>query len=216
MYRIVVSPHLDDETICLGGSIAKWVSQGDQVEVIELFNDSTVCNEKIVKGVERKLEFSNVMRVLGSIKSTIVWTDVGYEDNSHLASIGEAVGFIEDKYPKVGNVCVYFPSNTEHQDHRFANEVGQSLMRASKSHKRFQFYEYPLPYRAFDNVLEGTYIDVTEWVDIKREALSEYKSQMRETGNMSISNIIDFGWTLGKVFGKNCCLEKIILKRSFE
>lgn len=213
MYRYVISPHLDDETICLGGSMARWVEEGDTVTIIELFNDSSVCNGKLVESEVRRNELFNALGFLGIIDVHFVFIDNGFEDNSHLASIGEIVGIIENLI--VGDsVHVYFPCSTEHQDHDFANRVGKVLMRASAGRSR-TFYEYPMPYRAFDNVLHGSYIDISSQIFKKSQALACFVSQMRGTGNMSIDSILGFNKALGSVFGMSA-LEKVILQRSFE
>jgi len=216
MYRLIITPQLDDETICLGGSISKWVEAGDRVEVLPLFNDDTVCNGLLVTASLRRMEFERAMRILGAVPLTPVFAGLGYEDNSHKASIGESIRRVENHLIAVSirEFCgIYFPSVTEHQDHLFANKVGEVLMRASSNFRMCNFYEYPLPYRAFDNVLSGIYIDVEEYLQDKSAALMEYKTQMRGSGNMSINGILEFNQTLGRVFGLDKALEKVIVRR---
>jgi len=214
--RVVISPHLDDETLCLGGSMARWVSHGDHVVVIEMFNDSTICNGKLVDANTRADELQRALDILGVKDIRFVFSGRGLEDNSHNASIGEAVGIIEGMFDSRKNrihLCV--PEATEHQDHRFVSQVGHVLMRMSRADSA-TFYSYPMPYRAFDKIICGMYIDVTGFLDKKRVALSKFETQVRTTGNMAVENVIMYNKMLGESFGfTGKAFEKVILQRSF-
>lgn len=214
MRRVIISPHLDDETLCLGGAIAKWSDKGDYVHIIELFcADTSVCNGEIVEYNTRVQELCEVQKILGFNSFTILKTSMGYEDDSNSCPIGSVVSEIENMPDFFDSDEVYFPCATEHQDHEFGNRLGKILMRAS-ANKGKAFYEYPMPYRALDNVLEGEFIDITHYKNIKEHALSKYSSQMRENGVIS-SGVVAFNTIVGQIYGSGRSYEKVIPKRRF-
>lgn len=211
MNIVVLSPHMDDETLCLGGTISKWVANGDSVLVVNVFNDSTVCNGRMVSAEERRAEFQSVLAVLGC-SGVCLESTRGHED-SGVCPVGPVIGEVETILNRFNANVVLFPSVTEHQDHAFVSKLGDVLMRASGNSRR-EYLEYPMPYRGLDNVLNGLYVDVTDYVDNKLKALSMYESQVRNNGVIS-DKVILFGKMYGEIFGTGRVYEKLIPRRKF-
>lgn len=218
MTRIILSPHKDDETVCLGGSIAKWSSLGDRVFVVFFFPGGSVCRGEYVSTELREEEAQKASAILGFDRVYIKSLD-GFEDRGHLAEIKDAVADVEALFKLVppGALSVYFPSASENQDHKFVYGVAQILMRATAVSQGIWFWEYP-PY--YDSGgLEGTIIDVTLWIDRKKEALEVYGSQMRKMGGLSVRGILSYNRALGEIMVPGIdegYAEKVILRRSYE
>lgn len=202
---IVFAPHADDAELGLGGFIAKSVKAGDDVMVVI----ATVGDVKFlhlghhVGEAERLSELRASMRVLGVEKYKVL--TYGHDSNLHLFAQGQMVKMLDEIQAEFQPDTVLIPLPSAHQDHRYCWEVGIASTRPSLSKDFITFvgaYEYPLSSWGegshANSFQGGMYVDISEHMDTKLRALSEYKSQMRGA-NALIS--LDGATALGRLRG---------------
>lgn len=215
--RVIISPHADDETIALGGSIAKWRAQVEDVHVIFVAIDNTICGGKEVLAATRGAEVVSASKELGCFESSFLYYLRGYEDNLDVMRKSEVVRDLEEELSRLEKEDslieeLYIPSRNSHQDHTYMREVGDIFMRMS-NFKRYDIYEYYMPCDM--NFSDGVFINITGYEKRKWAALECYKSQMRDSGYLSVDNIISINAAFGQsVLGyPGCSVEKVKLLR---
>ena len=169
-----LAPHPDDETIGCGGSLALHVQADDLVKVVFLTNgakgDSTGKIDKDEYVALRQMEAEKACKCLG-ITEVEFW---GYEDRALAVSKGKLSRLIEllnDFKPQL----VYVPSPLEfHPDHRAAVLLLEDAIRNCEPDFDVACYEANQPLRV--NVL----VDITPVLQIKRNAIECYQTQLRE------------------------------------
>lgn len=180
----VVAPHMDDEVLGVGGSIARHVAEGDSVEVCVLANRA-YGNEYHDKLIEEEKEAAREARDL-----------LGYDELHFLdlpdeqldSKLIEVIKPLETVYEKVDPDVVYTCHRGDpHQDHRAAFHASLVPTRAVSESPpdRVLVYEVPsstdqappfLEYRFAPNV----YVDIAEHVETKVEAMCRYERESRE------------------------------------
>jgi len=186
---LVVAPHPDDETIGVGGTIAKHAAAGDHVTVAIMTGHGSeephpiwapehwnVVNEE----ARRACATLGVSEVIFADLPAVVVADMPmWQLNKAAAAVVEQVG------PTV--LYVPFPHDL-HKDHRELFHAFSVAWRTSsvagRSIKLVSCYEvqsethWNIPY-VESGFLPDTWIDISEHVDTKNSALREYRSQMR-------------------------------------
>jgi LmbE family N-acetylglucosaminyl deacetylase len=167
----VLTPHADDETFGVGGTLLRHIRHGDEVRVL-LLSDNVASIDGARIGSERKRElrqeeFDRAMETLGITRHAVFGLGAGE--------------FVEDKFPEsvfftlIENEpdVLYLPSVFDnHHDHRILNTW---LLRTLRERTDFR----PL-IRGFEvwSPLPATAVaDITEHMDRKREAMRCYASQ---------------------------------------
>jgi len=187
---LVVSPHCDDETIGMGGTIARHAAEGDEVFVYVVTGHGTgrpypMFQEKNVKCV--RAEAAQACEKLG-VKE-LIFTDipaagVSIQEPWHMNKI------IGDTIASVRPEILYVPFlNDLHKDHR---EIFHSLSitwrsssKMGREIKAIYCYEvqsethWNFPY-VESGFLPNHWVDITDYLDQKIEALQFYKSQVRK------------------------------------
>jgi len=183
---LVLAPHMDDETIGCGGALARHVRAGARVHVVfltdgrhgsgkltSLSGEARLAEEmKLV--ATRKEEARRALATLGVQGSTFL--DV--EDGT-LSQDAEVVvrlrAVLESQQPEL----VYVPCFLEqHPDHYAASRV--LLAAAQGTSHAFQCMGYEVWTPLFPNCV----VRIDDVVELKRRALSEYKSQLAELDYM--------------------------------
>jgi LmbE family N-acetylglucosaminyl deacetylase len=177
----VLAPHMDDEVLGCGGTIARHVAVGSDVTVIFLTDGrhggagiaSRDGHEPDLQEIVaiRKAEARRAAQILGI--RTLIFLDA---EDSHLHSdrlVADRLGeILERERPDI----VYLPFFLEgHLDHRAANDVLLAATRGSALRFECRGYEVWTP--LFANCM----INIDETVDLKRQALSCYQSQLAVT-----------------------------------
>jgi LmbE family N-acetylglucosaminyl deacetylase len=197
---LVLAPHPDDEILGCGGLIAKTKALGGKVFVI-MFAVGNVkqiggesSTDKRIKEVEQVMEY---MKIDGS---EIVYMD----DNIHLKLDAmprkELIDVIESnaRY-SLNNTnpdIVAIPSLAcQNQDHEALFHAAFTACRP-RVKERLNNAPAVLIYEQVDNLWTSRnfkpnfYVDISDYLDAKVQALSLYKSQMREEPNLrSIENV---------------------------
>jgi LmbE family N-acetylglucosaminyl deacetylase len=181
MKILVIAPHPDDEVLGCGGTIARHVQKGDQVDLCVVTKAYTPdWSAEFIKN--RKNEIINSNKILG-IKNTItldlptVKLDTLPQKDINKA-IGEVVGRIR---PDV----VYLPHRGDlNSDHRLVFESALVAVRPIKHLvKRVLVYEIPSetewgePLAFFS---PNAFVDITPFFGKKINAMKAYKSELRQ------------------------------------
>jgi LmbE family N-acetylglucosaminyl deacetylase len=192
---LVFSPHPDDETLGVGGTIAKKIADGFQVYVIiitdgrnafsEVFNIQSHPTPAELRTM-RKNEVLNALKILGVPRENIRF--LGIEDgklqDSESAALKEIIKVLKEIDPEE----VYFTySKDVNPDHRAANKiVQQALNKTGLTPQRFQ-YSIRQPYSRLSPMIDSLVnplkrnllsVDISEYLTLKREAVKQFISQV--------------------------------------
>ncbi len=191
---LVITPHADDEIFGCAGTMAKIKQCGGEVYVVcvsvaDLIQYDMASPE--VKGETRKQEFFNGMSILGVDDAEILFEDEethlrldkqGRRDLIH--AISKCRLGIDNTKPTM----VALPSISYNQDHEALFRAGFTACRPHTGDNS----NYPRIVLAYDSPTHfwnverdkfhpNFYVDITEQIDIKREALKCHVSQLRES-----------------------------------
>jgi len=170
---IVLAPHMDDEVLGCGGTIALHVASGSDVKVVFLTDGcrgGTPGEDPSNVVAIRKAEAERAARVLGINKLLFLDAPDG-RLQSDTAVAGRLHAVLESERPEI----VYVPFFLErHPDHRAANDV--LLAATHQSRLDFECRGYEVWSATLANCLVA--IDAT--VELKRQALACYPSQLAQ------------------------------------
>jgi LmbE family N-acetylglucosaminyl deacetylase len=179
---IVLAPHMDDEVLGCGGTIALHHRAGAHVTVVFLTDGRQgssalaglhgarlqEAQDELVR--VRKAEAQNARAALGV--DELVFLDAS---DGALAADAEAPGRLRTIIEKIKPQIVYLPSHLEqHPDHRAANDVLLAAIEGSTIEFACHAYEVWLP--LYPNCMVG----IDSVIDTKRQALAHYRSQLAE------------------------------------
>jgi len=197
---VVFAPHPDDEILGCGGTLAKRIHEGYDVFIVFLTDGrnslkdigvlSDPSPEELIE--IRKKEAILAAKVIGIRPENLSFT--GVEDGflAHNEQIAKTA--ITDALKKTP-AEVYFPQEKEyHFDHRVANRLAKNAISSLNiSPREFQYivaWQYPLnilpriPHLGARRYLMSRFLnlsvvgnDITDFIDVKKKALQEYKSQ---------------------------------------
>ena len=170
---VVLAPHMDDEVIGCGGTIARHVTAGSDVTVIFLTDGRRgglhPDPDKIVD--VRKAEAQCAARVLGI--RAVNFLDA---EDSRLRSDTRVAGRLREILERIRPELVYLPFFLErHPDHRAASVVLLEATRGSRLSFECRGYEVWTP--LFPNCV----VAIDDTLQLKRRALSCYESQLAVT-----------------------------------
>ena len=171
---LVLAPHPDDETIGCGGSLALHTEAGDPVKVIFLTNgakgDTSGKKDRETYMELRQKEAREACASLG-VTDLEFWS---YEDRALAGSRGVLVRLLDLLRAFLPDL-VYVSSPLEfHPDHRATCFQLCDAIRTCDMGFQVAFYEVGQPLTV--NVL----VDITRVIDLKKQALYVYKSQLEE------------------------------------
>jgi LmbE family N-acetylglucosaminyl deacetylase len=192
---IVFAPHPDDETLGCGGTIAKKLAEGYEVFVVIMTDgrflllkgmgiDSDPTPEQ-VKDIRRN-EVLRAAKILGVPEENVVFLDFidGALGESEKAAEEKVAAILEKYAPSE----VYFPYERDgHPDHQAANRIVRRAV--EKLGIKPAMYRYTIRHKfaRFGPLIESflsifkrdrVYVDVSEFLPIKREAVKEFKSEL--------------------------------------
>jgi LmbE family N-acetylglucosaminyl deacetylase len=170
MNILVVATHPDDEVLGCGGTIARHASRGDRVDVVVVTRGAPdLYDEHQVKTLRKELEAAHA--VLGV----------------------SAVHFLDFPAPKLDLVPAHeladsIPHRGDlHSDHRAVfgaalvavRPIGKSPVRRVLSYETLSESEWSAPV-AEDAFLPSVFIDISAFLEKKKQALAAYRSQLKE------------------------------------
>jgi len=184
---LIISPHADDEILGCGGLIKKVISQGREVHVVVVcIGDIEFYHlGRVVTKEERKMELRCALEYLGVTSYNTLFDD--YESLMDTLPIRTVISALDEQIKKIKPTAVLLPYPSFHQDHKIVFNAGFAALRPSpgkngNGHVKLVLgYEYP--FVSWSNeTLHGSslYINITQEIDDKIEALRCHKSQVRE------------------------------------
>jgi N-acetylglucosamine malate deacetylase 1 len=180
---VVLAPHMDDETLGCGGTIARHVKAGAKVTVIFLTDgrhgggsyagmteaERSRKREEIV-GV-RKQEARCAGEILGV--QSLVFLDA---EDTRLSADRRVPKLLREILERELPHCVYLPYFLDqHRDHRAANGVLRSAVSGTRLDFECRGYEVWTP--LFPNCV----VKIDETLESKKRALACYRSQLAYT-----------------------------------
>lgn len=173
MRVLAVSAHPDDAEWGCGGSLARHSARGDQVTMAVLS-----AGAYGVGAGDRRTEQENSCAILGA---DLVWG--GFEDCSISKDEHGLVQFLERVIQDVRPDIVYTHGRDDtHQDHR---AVAIASLGATRKLSRILAYESPSSL----NFLPNSFIDISDSVDKKLDALSCHASQVEGSTTIDVEAI---------------------------
>lgn len=155
---LVIAPHIDDETIGCGGTIAKHAQSGKKVTVLFAAD----CTE------ERRTEGDKAGSILG-VNRLIFWE---YQSKT-LDRFPEISGRLSEVIREIAPDIVYLPSYMDrHNDHISLNRYFYEVLK--KIDPQFMIYGYEVWTTLIPNVV----VDISDQAEIKKKAMACYQSQM--------------------------------------
>jgi len=181
---LVIAPHSDDEVLGCGGTIVKHVSRGDEVYLcIVTKTYPPEWPEDEIK--RRKEEVLRVNEILSIIKTHFLDLPTAKLDTIPQKELGDSITRIVDELkPDV----VYIPHRGDvNKDHRLIFDAAvvatrpkpDSTIRKLLSYETLSETEWTAPF--VENVfIPNLYVDISETLEIKLKAMSQYKLELRE------------------------------------
>ncbi|MBI2425437.1 MAG: PIG-L family deacetylase [Candidatus Hydrogenedentes bacterium] len=191
---LVFTPHPDDETFSMGGTLAVLAKNGNKITIVIYTNDNKgsldqeMTSERLAR--IRRAEEEKACEILGIAQENIVWLgyedgDLEYADPQRLR--GEVARQIKIHRPDV----VFSPDpgakweQWHKTDHRMSAFITKDAFIAAEWHlyypqhlldEKLQPYQVPLVYHYYSH--EPNYeVDVTEVFDLKTRAAAAHVSQ---------------------------------------
>lgn len=163
---LIVSPHPDDETFGMGGTIALATARGIQVYVV-MVTDGSGCGSSWIRYEEtlRAAEILGIHRVIF----------LGIEDRK----VDSSASILKKKLPAIIDSikpkALFLPSLFElHPDHRATTIISWEILKELRFGGQIWLYE--ITKQGEVNCL----IDITSVVELKRKAIRVYESQLKE------------------------------------
>ena len=192
---VVFAPHPDDETLGCGGTIAKKLAEGYEVIIVVmtdgrflLLKSSGIDDEPSPEQVKeiRRGEVLRATKILGVPEENVIFLDfVDGTLDEHEEAAEEKVAEILEKYAPSE---VYFPFERDaHPDHQATNRIVRRAFK--KLAMKPMMYRYTIMHKAarFGPLTEflasifrrdRIYVDVSEFLPLKKEAVKEFKSEL--------------------------------------
>lgn len=191
MQRLILAPHMDDESMGCGGLLAKHADEC----VVAVFADS---------GDVRRAEFDRAMGILGVEHRRLLGLEDGYLDRS----IPQLVGAVDALCRELRPSELYLPFPSLHQDHIAVYEAGMRSARLSMTEGHWaapqvfvydvavydvNLYPSDLRWNVFEPLTE-------EQARRKAQACEAYASES-PSGPHPISAILQIAEAVGKTRG---------------
>lgn len=206
MNILVVSAHPDDAEIFCGGTIIKYVKMGHKVCILICTDGSagsdTLTEEEISK--VRKKEAEEASKIMGTELVFLDYKDefFPYSDQARL----EVLDIIRKL--KADTIFTHHPEPYSYKDHdtvsRIVSEAAQfsSIKNIPTNNQPTKEQPYLYYFETFTGIgfKPEEYVDVTDVMQIKKEALLKHESQ----NSWMQLNLIDFIETKAKFRGYQC------------
>lgn len=179
---LVVSPHCDDESFGMGGTILKRVAAGDRVHVMVMVAGDVHFHHAGTV-VRREVRVSEFMRIIEAYGCT---GEVGrFDQDSRLDTVplSALVDEIQNVQDRIDAETWYVAGPSFHQDHRRVFEATMAAARPTRRRVPEEIYSYELPTYAW-NPLQWRFTpqlweNIGEHLDRKLQICQMYESQLR-------------------------------------
>ena len=192
---LIITAHPDDLEMGCGGLVSKVVANGGSVTNLILVKPSAEKNQKRnEKIVTDELEKSK--KIL-KFETIIYDTPLHNNGRPNLTLSNNLVTFAESCVDD-HDILISHWREDHHQDHRVCFDVARSVSR--KGFEQFWCMDEP-PYNLhYKNFNCNQYVDITNFVDVKRKALEAYSSYFDDD---HIETILNYNRYRGSFIGTN-------------
>ena len=184
MRLLVISPHMDDETLGAGGTMLKYAQAGEAVYWLNISNAATEYGYSPELTARREEQRLCAAERLG-VREAIDWKLKPAALSAYLES--DMIGRLGDVIRKIAPEMMIVTSPGDiHSDHAVVYSWVKAYSKAFRlpSLKRFLLmevisetdFELPPPYQFFPNF----YVDITGQMERKAEILSIYREELGE------------------------------------
>ena len=190
---LIITAHPDDLEMACGGLVAKIKENGGTVTNLILVKPSAeVKQNRNVDIVTQELQQSE--KILG-FKSIVYDTPLHANGRPNLTMTNNLVTYAES-IAHGQDILVSHWKEDHHKDHKVCYDVARSIAR--KNFEQFWCMDEP-PYNLhYKNFNCNQYVDITDYVDIKKSALKSYATYFDAE---DISTIIDYNKYRGSFLG---------------
>ena len=179
---LVISPHPDDETLGLGGTISKFISQGDELKVLTISGHLPPLYSQEEYDITKK-EALAAYKVLGVESYEFLEIPATMIGEEPVASLNAKICSVFEEFEPTH---VFSPFPDRHIDHRL---IFDSVMVASRPVNYGKKIELLAAYETLSethwnapyiepNFTHNLIIDVSDFLEIKVNALKCFKSQI--------------------------------------
>ncbi len=180
MRILVISAHPDDEVIGAGGTIARHVANGDEVYWCVVTQGYRPLRSEPELAEARQQVYA-VQRLLG-IKdvSFCGFPTIKLNVVPHIDLTSALQAAVDSVRPEIVYTTPYCDVNV---DHRFVCEatiVATRPLRGSTVKKVLSYEIAPTTRFGMQPFAPNVYVDISEFLDVKLEAMACYKTQLRE------------------------------------
>ncbi|CAN1499465.1 thiol_BshB1, bacillithiol biosynthesis deacetylase BshB1 [Burkholderiaceae bacterium] len=183
---LVIVAHTDDETIGIGGAIAKHVESGDTVYGISMTNGVGARDGNNLSKIKSRYQASeNAGKILG-----LTWLDNGnYPDNlMDTIPLIDVIKFIEKIKSKITPEIIYTHTSADlNIDHQIVSRATLTAFRPEPNEVWSEIRAFEVAsstdygHRSITNLFApNLFVDVTKTWNKKLAALKEYQSEIRE------------------------------------
>jgi LmbE family N-acetylglucosaminyl deacetylase len=182
---LVLSPHADDESFGMGGSILLAKKANIAVYVV-IMTDGALGGGKEI----REQEARDACAMLG-VKDVIFLAEVDRSLSANNKTVGAVASILREKNIK----SLFFPHPMEpHPDHRATAMIGWEALRESGFEANG--YSYEISTQGISNMA----IDITVVVEEKKRVMQVYNSQLTQNNYMDVIIALNRSrtWSLGE------------------
>jgi N-acetylglucosamine malate deacetylase 1 len=184
MKILVIATHPDDEVLGCGGAIARHIARGDRVEVVIVTRGAPeLYSEDQVNILRQELHAAH--SILGVSVAHFLDFPAPKLDTVPQHELADSiVARIREYQPDT----VYLPHRGDlHSDHRAvfqstlvaARPIGTQSVKRLLSYETLSETEWAAPIGE-ETFLPNVFIDITDFLEKKKTAMAEYKSQLKE------------------------------------
>ena len=207
MKILVIAPHPDDEVLGCGGIMAKYAKEGHEVYVAVV----TKGTEPLFSAEEDKIDKEhclNAHKLLGVKKTFFLDLPAAmldsvprYKLNGEIAKVVNEILPDEIYIPHIGDM---------HFDHKLINEAcmvavrprGEKYVKRVYAYETLSETEWDIP-NTTNFFMPNVYVDISDYIDKKIEAMKEYKEQIMECPSpRSVEGIKSLAMTRGMTVNK--------------
>jgi LmbE family N-acetylglucosaminyl deacetylase len=217
MKILIIAPHMDDEVLGVGGTIARHVDLGDEVKVCIVANrayDHKYDNKKIE---EEKKSTKKAQKILGY--QHLKFLDLPDEQLDN--KIIDIIIPLEKVYIDFKPDIVYINHHSDvNQDHQAVFKAGMIVCRTISSHKIKKIYSYEVPSSTDQSppilhwsFIPNFYVNIESYLEKKIQALRCYDRESRIFPNpRSPEGIRNYSIKRGMEAGLNAAEAFIVIK----
>lgn len=183
---LVIVAHADDETLGLGGTIARHIENGDIVYALKMTDGESSRESTNDAGIKfREQASTNAGKILG-----LTWIDGGnFPDNAmDTVSLLKIVKVIEKAKSILNPTIVYTHSSADlNVDHRIVSQATLTAFRPQPNENWREIRTFEVAsatdygHKSITNLfVPNLYVDISKTWNKKLAALAEYEMEMRD------------------------------------